>query len=169
MILGIMSDTHGNRKLMHRVADSMEEQLGVELIFHLGDDYGDGEELQLYGHNVKTVPGLWCAEYGTGRAPKCLVEEIDGITIVCAHAEKDVRLPRQGASVILTGHTHRARIELIGPTLHVNPGHLKATNNQKEPASFATLTLDAEEIHAAIHDATGGVWLERTVPRHCLV
>ena len=57
-----MSDTHGNRSLMHAAADAMV-MAGAARIFHLGDDYQDAEELALAGHDVTVVPGLWCPEY----------------------------------------------------------------------------------------------------------
>lgn len=165
MILGVMSDTHGNRRLMHRVADLMTGQLNVELIFHLGDDYTDGEELQLSGHEVRIVPGLWCEDYKSGRVAKCLVEEIDGLTIVCAHADADVIIPPDGAAIILTGHTHRACIELVGRSLHVDPGHLRGPRDRKQPPSFATVNIGAEDVRASIHELAGAIRLEKTVSR----
>lgn len=168
MVLGVISDTHGNRRLMHQVADLMTEQFNVAMIFHLGDDYGDGEELQLAGHKVRLIPGLWCREYRTGRMLKCFVEEVAGVTIACAHADHDVRPPADKASIILTGHTHLPRIDLVGRSLHVNPGHLKGSRDRKQPPSFATLTLGEENIRAAIHEVTGAVRMEKTISRASL-
>ena len=94
-----MGDTHGNRRLMFRVAKLMAGRLGAEVIYHLGDDYEDAEALASAGHMVRMVPGLWCAAYGDGRVPKRLVDEADGVTVACAHAEKDLRHTERAASI----------------------------------------------------------------------
>ena len=98
MVLGVMSDTHGNRKLMHQVADLMTDQLKVQLILHLGDDYPDAQELALSGRPVRMVPGLWCDAYHNARIPKRIVEDFDGLKVAMAHADKDLRFTETGRS-----------------------------------------------------------------------
>ena len=163
MVLGVLGDTHGNIDLMLRAAGCAAQELGATQFIHLGDDYADAETLRLYGYDVWAVPGLWCPEYHDGRVPRRFLETVDGVTIAAAHADADLRASDRGAAIILTGHTHEARIEVIGPTLHVNPGHLKAVMSRGQPASFATIGLDTEAIHAAIHELDGRTRLERSV------
>jgi putative phosphoesterase len=165
MILGVMSDTHGNRRLMCEVAATMEAAHGATVIFHLGDDYDDGEALARAGHTVRRVPGLWCAAYRDGRIPRRLLETLDGVTVACAHAEKDLRHTERAAAVILTGHTHRAAVCLLGRSLYVNPGHLAATRNRGQRASYAVVDIGPETVRAAIHEATGRVRTEIIVER----
>ncbi|MBI4559636.1 MAG: metallophosphoesterase family protein [Candidatus Hydrogenedentes bacterium] len=165
MILGVISDTHGNRKLMHQVAERMEQRLGVEVFIHLGDNYADAEELALAYPRVIMVPGLSCPEYGDPRIPKRLVQEFDGIAIACAHADKDLRHTEYAAAIILTGHTHVARIDLIGCSLYVNPGHLRSPQDRGEKASFAIIETGQDEVRAAIHDYTGDLRRAVTVER----
>ena len=166
MILGVLSDTHSNRVLMHQVAAVMVEELGAEVLFHLGDDYSDAEDLAMAGYSVRKVPGLWCPEYQNPSIPKRIVEEFDGITVAAAHAEKDLRHAQHAAGIILLGHTHRPRIEHIGLSLYVNPGHLRSTTSRGvQPASFAIVEIGPTEVRAAIHDPSGALRREVIISR----
>lgn len=168
MIIGVMSDTHGNRALMHQVANAMEEGWGVELIFHLGDDYADAQELKLFGHAVYMVPGLQCPEYHGSKVNKRLVKTFHGVSIACTHAEKDLRHTERAASIILTGHTHVAAIEHIGFSLYMNPGHLKSSWDRGEYPSFGTITLEDSQVTARIHELDGVIRFEHTLEREAL-
>lgn len=163
MILGIMSDTHGNHALMHRVADWLVQEAGVVLIYHLGDDYSDFLELQDSGYPVRGVPGLWCREYHQPNIPKVLVENLEGVTLACAHADKDLRGAAAQATLLLTGHTHQAAIRIGSKTVRLNPGHLKAGVSRGERASFAVIRIDPERILLSIHELDGSVRMEKEV------
>ena len=166
MIIGVISDTHGNRKLMHHVADWMKAKHGVELIIHVGDDYPDAQELVLAGHNVRMVPGLWCDEYHDGRVPKRIIVPCDGITISAAHAEKDLGATELAASIVLTSHTHVAKIEKLGRSVHVNPGHLKHPKlDRGQRPSYAIVSTAPHEVEIAIHEIDGGVRASQSFPR----
>jgi predicted phosphodiesterase len=138
---------------MHEAADAMVNRFHAEVLFHLGDDYRDAEELVMAGYSVRRVPGLWCPEYHDSRIPKRLIEVFDGITVAWAHADKDLRHVERAAAIILTGHTHRAEIALLGRSLYVNPGHLKSRVSQGKPSSYAVIEIGLDEVHASIHDA----------------
>jgi len=165
MVIGVMSDTHGNGALMLDVARLMTGTFQVEAVFHLGDDYRDALDLRQAGFEVRMVPGLWCPEYHDSRIPKRLVEDIEGLSVVCAHADRDLRHIHYAASIILTGHTHVARIEHIGFSLYVSPGHLKSQTDRGERPSFATVNLGEYDVTAAVHETSGRVRFARTVPR----
>ena len=164
-ILGVLGDTHGNRPLMHQAVDLMLAQHPVDLFFHLGDDYGDAKELAACGYPVRMVPGLWCPEYHDGRVPNRLLETIDGLTIAAAHADKDLGATGEKASIVLTGHTHVARISLNDASLHVNPGHLKGPRSRRQRASCAVIAIDDGLVRAAILDISGKKRAEQTVRR----
>lgn len=164
MIIGIMSDTHGNRSLMFQAVDIMKG-LGATLFFHLGDDYPDAEELAMTEPEVRMVPGLWCSAYQNARIPNRIVEEIEGITVAAAHAAKDLRYTENSADIILTGHTHEPEIERIGHALYVNPGHLKGPKSRGQRPSFALITISDHTIHAAIYDMTGDVRFDKRFKR----
>jgi len=164
VIIGVMSDTHGNTRLMRRVADMMGAEFGAEVIFHLGDDYGDGAELAAMGHVVHQVPGLWCKEYHDPHVPRRLVKDLAGVSVACVHSAQDLRHTELAADVILFGHTHEAVLEERGGRLYVNPGHLRTTRSRNSRPSFGVVELGREEIHAAIHELDGQVRAEATMP-----
>ena len=157
MIIGVISDTHGNRRMMHEVADYLLTHFGAEIVFHMGDDYRDAEELAMSGHVVKMVPGLGCPEYNDHRIPNRIVESVDGITVAAAHAAKDLRARELAASIVLTGHTHVAAIEKAGRSLYVNPGHLKSPLDRGERPSYALITTSGSQVTVAIHELSGEI------------
>jgi putative phosphoesterase len=161
MILGVMSDTHGNLRLMHRVADLLTQSFAAEVIIHLGDDYDDARQLEVAGHAVWAVPGLWCPEYQGYRVPKVRIETVHGCRIAFAHAERDIAAIRSGADLILTGHTHSARIALEDGTVCLNPGHLRRSMDRGQHASFGLIILSEAEILCSIHEADGRLRLLR--------
>ena len=165
MVIGVISDTHGNRGLMHRIADDLVRNAGAEIIVHLGDGYDDGEELIAAGHTARIIPGLYCREYRDKNIPNTLVETFDGVKVACAHAEQDLRGKERGAAVILTGHTHEAAIEKIGRSLYVNPGHLKATPSRGERPSYALIDIADGTVGAAILETNGRVRVEQSIPK----
>ncbi len=164
MIAGVMSDTHGNRSLMFQAVDVMKH-LGATLVFHLGDDYSDAEELANAGIDVRMVPGLWCHAYRDARVPKRIVEDVAGVTIAAAHAAKDLRHSEHSADIVMTGHTHEPAIERIGATIYLNPGHLKGPESRGQRPSFALITVSDHTIHAAIHELTGDVRFQKRFNR----
>ncbi|HPO15184.1 MAG TPA: metallophosphoesterase family protein [Candidatus Hydrogenedentes bacterium] len=163
MIFGVMSDTHGNRALMHRVAEWLVQEAGADLIYHLGDDYSDFLELRDSGYPIRGVPGLWCKEYHQPNVPKVLVEDIEGVTVACAHADQDLRGAAAQARLILSGHTHQAAIRRRNKTIRLNPGHLKAELSRGERASFAVVHIDRDKIRLSIHELDGSVRMEKEV------
>ena len=165
MILGVMSDTHGNVRLMHRVADLLSQKFSAEIIIHLGDDYADAGQLEMAGYAVWAVPGLWCPEYHSYRVPKARVETVLGRRIGFAHSERDIDLVRPGTDLLLTGHTHAARITLEQGAVSMNPGHLRRPTDRGEHASFGLITLSGQETLCAIHEADGNLRLQRRYER----
>lgn len=164
-VLGVMSDTHGNRRLMHEVADRMVASLGVSTIYHAGDDFADAEELDFAGHIVRMVPGLWCPAYTAGRVPRQILDHVDGLSVAMAHAEKDLRHVERSASVIITGHTHLASVERLGSSVYLNPGHLKAPVDRGQRPSFARIVLEASIFEITIHETSGDVRSVHTFQR----
>jgi len=166
MILGVMSDTHGNLRLMQETAQAMRDRFKVETVFHLGDDYRDAEGLITAGFTVHRVPGLWCPEYQDSSVSKRFMDKFDGLSVACAHADKDLRYIERAAAIILTGHTHTARIELLGPSLYVNPGHLKEPVCHNERASYALLEITEDSVRVTIREiGTHKIRTEKRVSR----
>ena len=171
MVLGVMSDTHGNVRLMHQAADLLRERLGAGVIIHLGDDYADAHQLEMAGHTVWAVPGLWCPEYHSYRVSKARVETVCGCRIAFAHADRDLALVRPGADLLLSGHTHAACIDWADGAVHLNPGHLRRPTDRGQRASVGLLSLSADRVLCAIHETDGRVRMERVYVRGggCLI
>ena len=165
MVLGIISDTHGNRALMHDVVNRLEQELGAQVIYHLGDDYDDAQELVDFAHEVRAVPGLWCPQYHDSRIPKRLFDTWGGVTVAACHADKDLTAKERAAAVVLTGHTHEPLLEKIGRSFYVNPGHLKGGTSRGSDSTFATVNICDDAVRGALHELDGSVRSELTVSR----
>ena len=165
MIVGVMSDTHGNAPLLHAVADQMRDVHGVDVIVHAGDDYPDAEELRHAGYAVEAVPGLACDAYFDGSAPRLWVKDFAGVAVACCHAEQDLRAKERAATVVITGHTHHARVDKLGQTVYFNPGHLKAPRDRGEDASYGVMTIAPDAVRIAVYEASGAMRSEATFSR----
>lgn len=165
MVVGLMSDTHGNRTLMGEIADLIRERFSADLIIHAGDTYADGQQLALSGHNVRSVPGPGCPQYDERDGTRTFVESYGGLRFACAHVESDLHWKELSAAVIITGHTHIARVERIGRSLYVNPGHLKSDSDNGELASFGIIHIGDQQVDATILEINGEVRTTLAVPR----
>ena len=134
MLVGVISDTHGNQEFMLRAVQRLKE-MGAEVLLHLGDDETDAENgisLPLY-----SVPGKYEPAY-SDPSNRARTLELDGWQVSMAHMIED--LPEAG--IRLYGHTHRPAAEVSGGSLLVCPGHLKGPQDRSVPASFALLSLE---------------------------
>ena len=89
MRIGIISDTHKNRDLHAMVLDELLAQ-GVSKIYHLGDNYADGELEIEYGVELIRVPGIYCPEYTDKAFEKVAFDTVQGVGIVMGHDLKDI-------------------------------------------------------------------------------
>ncbi len=162
MILGVISDTHGNLPMMLAAADALTRQHGAELILHLGDDYADALALRDAGFPVRMVPGLWCPEYRNPRIPNLIAATFEGVTMAFCHADQDLQGPARQAAIIAMGHTHTAEIRRVGRTVFFNPGHLKAAVHRGRPASYGLIQIDADRVILRIYGLDGRPRMEET-------
>lgn len=157
MILGVLSDTHGNLALMMRAAEAATEVLGAERLLHLGDNWADQEALACAGYAVTAVPGLWCPEYSSPAVLKARVDAFCGLKIAYAHDKKDLPALTRDIGLALTGHTHRACIDTYNGVPHLNPGHLKHAKDRGRPATFGLVRIENDALHLAVYDLSGNV------------
>lgn len=133
MRIAIISDTHNH------LPDSVLRSIaGADEIWHLGDVTGEEilEELRELKRPLKVVRGN-CDEYMLW--PLSLSFTIAGHNIRLIHIP-----PMQsgnGDDLLLHGHTHVPRRELVGNTWFLNPGCI-TRHNRGAPSSFAWLTLE---------------------------
>ncbi len=165
MILGVMSDTHGNLPLMFRAADLLTGRFGAEVLVHLGDDWEDAGALSAACRTVWAVPGLWCDAYRSWRVPNARSETVDGVVLAFAHDTRDLARVRAGAHILLTGHTHEAVIRLADGVFHMNPGHLKKSRDRGEDASFGVIEITRERVTCAVHELDGTLRMRESLER----
>ena len=75
MVVGVVSDSHGNRAGLRRLAKRLKA-LQVTTVLHLGDDYRDRTVLRGEGLQVLAVPGAYCPEYARPEIPNRAVVEL---------------------------------------------------------------------------------------------
>jgi uncharacterized protein len=150
MLLGIVSDTHGDIPRT-RAAARLLDSLGVAAVIHCGD-IGTPEVVSLFSawpthfvfgncdHDRKSLAraieqaGQTC--HGTfGKL------EFDGVRIAFLHGD-DAEALREAIvgdcwDVVCHGHTHVVRQEQRGKTLVLNPGAIHRAN----PHTIATIEL----------------------------
>jgi len=166
MIVGVVSDSHGNRKGLRQLAQRLQA-LNAATVLHLGDDYRDravlaGEELQ-----VLAVPGAYCPEYRRSDIPNRLVVELAGVKMLLTHTperhrldlpgDRDPQDPEPGVRLVLYGHTHQPALENRGGVWWINPGHLRERFDRGHPPTFALLRLSPGGVEVEIRRLRDGV------------
>lgn len=151
--VGILSDTHG--LLRPQVNDALA---GVDHIIHAGD-IGRPEIIEALRRiapvtairgNIDTA--IWAQIY-----PDSQMVNLGGRCFYVLHDLKTLRDdPRSsGIDVIVSGHSHRPRIETIDGVLYLNPGSC-GPRRFSLPVTVATLALDENRIEPRLRylDAT---------------
>lgn len=156
--IGIISDTHGNLKLMTQVCDYLSDKIKVNEIFHLGDNYDDYKVLKEMGYQVSGIPGLLDNEYLDNITPKIIIKSIADKNFIFAHAEFIIRrLNRKDLDVWCYGHTHEPEIREEGGIVYFNPGHLKKKIDRGCPASFGIVNFLVDKLEFKIFDIENNV------------
>ncbi len=174
MIIGVMSDTHGQIVRMQQAADRMIEAFDVEAILHLGDDYADALQLDARGRRVYAVPGMYEDAWNDPRIPHRLIKEFGGIVFMLSHTpgrDKHDRIgdinpgrarSGYGVDVLLHGHTHQYRAaDAVDGLIVINPGHLKSDHDRGAPASFAIIEANRPDLGVRFYGVNGELLEER--------
>jgi len=125
----VVSDSHGNRAGLEKLNDIMGE---TDYIVHLGDTSADGSYLRT------KFPRKTYVVNGNCDIPKLgedeLVIEIEGVKIFATHghlysakttlSRLALRARELNAAVVLYGHTHTARENVIDGVTLINPGNM---------------------------------------------
>jgi len=163
--IGVLSDTHGNLDYMRRALGHLRGEFGAERFYHLGDEYGDCDEMLDEGLALVRVPGIYAVEYASGRAPKALADVVEGRTIVLVHQISDVsEAQRASADLVVHGHTHKAGVSVEGGAVIFNPGHLKSARHKNHPASFGALEVEAQRVRVRVLGMDFSAILEMELP-----
>ena len=171
MLLGVLSDSHGNVEALQDVADHFMKA-GVDLVLHLGDDYLDILFFEAANLKVLAVPGLYCPEYRDPAIPNRRIETLAGVKIMMTHSPEISKFDQPGdldpgdhdqVDIILYGHTHIPSIQEKDGILRVNPGHLKAYDRRGYPLSYALMHLTPPTVDVQILLLSTGQALYHTV------
>jgi hypothetical protein len=147
VIVGVVSDTHGR---MH--PGTLAALSGAERILHAGD-VGDPAILSVLSAvaPVTAVRGNVDRD-GLARAlSESEVVEVEGLSIYMLHdlAELDLDPVAAGFAVVISGHTHQARLERKRGVLYLNPGSC-GPRRFRLPITIARLRVEGGRAEAEI-------------------
>jgi uncharacterized protein len=141
--VGLVSDTHGLLRPQALVA-----LRGVDLIVHAGD-VGSAAVLgglralaPLVAVRGNNDSGAWAKGL-----PASEVVEVDGALLYVLHdlAELDLDPAAAGFHAVVSGHSHRPKIERRGDVLFVNPGSI-GPRRFTLPVALAILRVDGVKL-----------------------
>jgi len=158
MFVGVVSDTHNNIKNIKKIIDLFNEAK-VELVIHTGD-ISKAETLKIFsslncplkgvfGNNDRIEEGLEevCKENNFLFQEPPLSLTLKNKKIVIFHEPElisDYVQKHQDIDLILHGHTHRYKEEIIDKTIYFNPG--ESAGSMEGKSALGIVNLDNLEI-----------------------
>ncbi|WP_315722055.1 MULTISPECIES: metallophosphoesterase family protein [unclassified Bradyrhizobium] len=153
MRIGIISDTHG---LLRPEAE--QRLAGVDHIIHAGD-IGRPEIID-HLRAIAPVTAIrgnidgaeWAKAY-----PATQTVELGGRRFHVVHDVHDLTIDpaAEDIDMVISGHSHRARIETRNGVVYLNPGSA-GPRRFKLPITLATLDISSGSLSPLIHDLGGG-------------
>ena len=149
MRVGVISDTHG---LLRPEAE--QRLAGVAHIVHAGD-IGRPDIIASLGRIAPVIAirgnvdiGSWAEYY-----PVTKLIRLGGRSIYVLHNLHDMRLnpAAYGIDVVISGHSHRPRIDTIDGVLYLNPGSA-GPRRFRLPITLAVLELTKGGLRPSIQD-----------------
>jgi hypothetical protein len=120
VIIGVISDTHGLLR-----PEALAALRGVEHILHAGD-VGDIAILDALREiaPVTAIRGNVDVEGACAELPATDVVELGDKLFYLVHSVRDLDInpTAAGVSVVVSGHSHKAVVEMRGGVLYFNPG-----------------------------------------------
>lgn len=120
MRIGVISDTHGLLRL-----EALRALAGVDAILHAGD-VGDPAILEALGKiaPVTAIRGNIDQAGPCGALPETEWVELGGAAFFLIHDLKalDLDPAAAGIAVVVSGHSHQAKVERRKGVLYLNPG-----------------------------------------------
>ncbi len=158
MKIGVVSDTHRNRRLLQQVVDWLVQTHSIAVLYHLGDDYDDTSSISDKGVEIYQVPGIYHPGYRSGSLEPVVRHTVMGLNVLLVHSlDQDVSQEDVLSSdIVLYGHTHDATIRIEDGVLFMNPGHLKGKRDKNRDSSFGMLDIQNENIYASLYDIKYG-------------
>ena len=143
MRIGIISDTHGLLR-----PEAINQLAGTDHIIHAGD-IGAPEVIEGLRKIAPTTAirgnidaGEWAKDY-----PDTELVVLGGRVLYVLHNLKEINLDptASGIDVVVSGHSHRPKIETKNGVLYVNPGSA-GPRRFKLPIALACLALSGRAI-----------------------
>lgn len=168
MLIGIISDTHGELENLKDAAWTLAYNWHVKTITHLGDECEDVDAIRDMGLELIEVPGVYCQEYQDTAVPNRVIKEFEGKRVLFSHTHETHKNdlpgdpdPKQLAlegkvDVVAFGHTHIPEAKLENGVLWLNPGHLKDSDKRGYGPSFAILDIDKDSARVLLIDLRSG-------------
>jgi len=148
MMIGIISDTHGLLR-----PEGCERLAGVDHIIHAGD-IGRPEVIEGLREIAPTTAirgnidtGRWAKDY-----PSTTRLKLGGQSLYVLHNLNDLNLDpaASGIDVVVSGHSHRPKIETVRGVLYLNPGSA-GPRRFTLPIALATLDLVDDALRPRLH------------------
>jgi len=143
MRIGIISDTHGLLR-----PEAIRQLAGADHIIHAGD-IGAPEVIEILRRIAPTTAirgnidvGEWAKDY-----PATELVALGGRSLYVLHNLKELKLDpaASGFDVVISGHSHRPKIETKNGVLFVNPGSA-GPRRFKLPVVVGIITLSDRAI-----------------------
>lgn len=156
MIIGIMSDSHGDLRGIERAASAMGK---ADVWLHAGDFCGDADHLAACaGTPVISVAGN--CDGLAARSPEDEFVELAGKKIWLTHGHQCgvksgtgqlvAKAKAHGVDLVVYGHTHISEIRKAGDLFIINPGSV--SRPRFAPATFAKVTIESGAVLAELID-----------------
>jgi len=153
LIIGVISDTHGD---LHLVEECLNLMPGIELLLHAGDFYEDAQRIGS-GSGIKVVAVTGNCDYMVkGPSEEMLAVGSKRIYLTHGHiyrVKHDIALLVQrskalGVDVTVFGHTHYPTVFRRDGVLFVNPG--SPHSPRRSEASCAVLDVSRTGVKARL-------------------
>jgi putative phosphoesterase len=146
--IGVISDTHG---LLRPEAE--QYLAGVAHIVHAGD-IGRADVIARLQQiaPVTAIRGNVDDEHWAQRYPNTETVSLGGRSFYVLHDIHELKLDplSSGIDVVISGHSHRPRVETVDGVLYLNPGSA-GPRRFNLPVTLATLELNQESLRPTIH------------------
>lgn len=151
MIIGVISDTHGLLR-----PQAVEALQGSDMIVH-GGDIGSADVVKRLSTiaPVVAIRGNVDREEWANEFPLTETIDVQGRIIYILHNLKELEFDPKvaGISIVISGHSHKPRLDKKDDVLYLNPGSA-GPRRFKLPLSVARLQLTSQEIDAQILELT---------------
>ena len=143
--VGLISDTHGLLR-----PEAVAALQGSDFIVH-GGDIGDAGILEALAAiaPLTVVRGNNDREPWAGRIPEAALLKAGGVLVHAIHDLSQLAAVPTGVRVVVSGHSHKPKVEERGGVLYVNPGSA-GPRRFKLPIAVAELIVEGDAVSARI-------------------